>query len=280
MKNEDFDRLAMILARHVDNLQRVAYTWSEDIDGMYDAYEARVLVAIEEAYEKCLASKSLTYARISALRKLKARLLAIRDDCYVQIDEYIEEEVKKLVVNESKFNTEWVYLIMALSGQEKRRILPLTQEGMYSIRKYGLYNGNTIKGIYTQLLDSDVSRKLSKVSLALMESSPLPALRAELAKTSAQTRRALLANTVGIANGVSNDVSVLMEQRNQDVISGVMWITALDDKVCASCASHEGTVYYDGDEPPCPLHVNCRCHLVPVTRELKDEIAEAAHKEK
>lgn len=280
MTKEEFDRLALILARHIDNLQRVAYTWSEDIDVMYDAYEARVIVAIEEAYEKCLSTGTLTYARISALRKLRERLAAIRNDCYEQIDEYVEEEVRKLTVNESKFHMEWVSLLHALQGQKKPKMHSLTQEGMESIRKYGLYNGQTIKEIYSKILAGDIERKQSRFNLAMQNNRLMPDLRLELAKASTKTRRQLQLNTVAIANGVSNDVSVILEQRNPDVINGVMWVTALDDRVCASCATHEGVVYFDGNEPPCPLHVNCRCHLVPVTKELKDDIAEAAHADK
>ena len=277
MTNEEFERLALILARHIDNLQRVAYTWSEDIDAMFEAYEARVLVAIEEAYEKCVSTGTLTYARISALRKLRERLSAIRNDCYEEIEEYVEGEVRKLAVNEAKFHMEWVFLLYALQGGAKPRLHSITQEGIDSIRKYGLYNGQTIKDIYAKILASDIERRQSRFNLAVQENRLVPDLRLELAKASVQTRRQLQLNTVAIANGVSNDVSVILEQRNQDAIHGVMWITALDDRVCASCARHEGTVFYDGDEPPCPLHVNCRCHLVPVTRELKDEIASAAH---
>lgn len=280
MTKEDFDRLALILARHIDNLQRVAYTWSEDIDAMFEAYEARILVAMEEAYEKCVSTGTLTYARISALRKLRERLSAIRNDCYEQIDEYVEEEVRKLTVNESKFHMEWVFLLYALHGDAKPRLHSITQEGIDSIRKYGLYNGQTIKDIYAKILASDIERRQSRFNLAVQEKRLVPDLRLELAKASVQTRRQLQLNTVAIANGVSNDVSVILEQRNPDVINGVMWVTALDDRVCASCATHEGTVFYDGNEPPCPLHVNCRCHLVPVTRELKDDIVEAAHADK
>jgi SPP1 gp7 family putative phage head morphogenesis protein len=68
-------------------------------------------------------------------------------------------------------------------------------------------------------------------------------------------------------NTASNDGSVEAYRRNTDIISGMQWLAARDERTCPQCRSLDGTVYRLGDSYRPPAHVNCRCTLIPVVRE-------------
>jgi len=55
----------------------------------------------------------------------------------------------------------------------------------------------------------------------------------------------------------------------QHGIEKVEWLTAWDDRVCPDCAALNGKVFTIAQAPPCPLHVQCRCTLMPVIEEQK-----------
>lgn len=74
---------------------------------------------------------------------------------------------------------------------------------------------------------------------------------------------------------VMNDAAVEVIQQNADVAPKVRWLATLDSHTCPQCAPRDGlqwdsvtlkpighTLPYSG----APLHISCRCKLVPVTR--------------
>ncbi len=50
----------------------------------------------------------------------------------------------------------------------------------------------------------------------------------------------------------------------QHGIEMVEWLTAWDERTCADCAALNGRVFKVSEAPPCPLHPNCRCTLLPI----------------
>lgn len=61
--------------------------------------------------------------------------------------------------------------------------------------------------------------------------------------------------------------------KNRDVIAGVRWLTALDERTCMRCAALAGKLYPLDDHPPCPLHPRCRCVLIPETNIKKLKVS-------
>jgi hypothetical protein len=57
---------------------------------------------------------------------------------------------------------------------------------------------------------------------------------------------------------------------NLDIIKAQEWLATLDKRTCPSCASLDGKQFPPGSGPRTPLHIGCRCLLVPV---LKDDFA-------
>lgn len=88
---------------------------------------------------------------------------------------------------------------------------------------------------------------------------------------------------------VSNAARLQQYANNSDVVKGVMWSGTLDDRECEICIALDGLewsfpddagifadyepVGHDKEFEPAPIHMNCRCAIVPVTfswQELAD----------
>jgi SPP1 gp7 family putative phage head morphogenesis protein len=57
---------------------------------------------------------------------------------------------------------------------------------------------------------------------------------------------------------------------NEDIIKAIQWLATLDKRTCPSCASLDGKQFPPGSAPRPPLHIGCRCVLIPA---LNDEFA-------
>jgi hypothetical protein len=53
--------------------------------------------------------------------------------------------------------------------------------------------------------------------------------------------------------------------RNTDVLKGYEWVATLDKRTCPACRSLDGRQFKVGAKGPrTPLHIQCRCALMPV----------------
>ena len=68
---------------------------------------------------------------------------------------------------------------------------------------------------------------------------------------------------------VSNSVAERIYNENTDILKGQQWCATLDGRTCISCGSLDGKIFYFNKNmtpPPRPLHPNCRCVLIPITK--------------
>jgi|GEM_PF-3274703 len=79
----------------------------------------------------------------------------------------------------------------------------------------------------------------------------------------------------------SNQVARATYNNNQDVLKGLQHSASLDKRTCVECASADGHIFYfengEIDAPILPLHSNCRCIYIPITKswsELGERIPE------
>ena len=71
-----------------------------------------------------------------------------------------------------------------------------------------------------------------------------------------------------VFNTAANAGAFAAYDANRDVLSGVEWLTARDERVCVICQRLDGKVWRFDDpnrEQP-PAHVNCRCGIIPVIK--------------
>lgn len=272
----DFDKLAHLIAQHVDNLQRLAEGWSDDLIALYDDTEAKAYVLIDEAMTLLDDGTGVPSAeRVRRLTNLKREISALRALCYKEIHEELKKQVAALQKNEEKFNVAWILLLYSQAGLSKPNVGELSEKTSESIQRQGVYSGDTIAEIVRKMQAADEERVYKALVQAIALKQSKTKIRERLKKAFGTSRRQIQVNANLIVNGVSNDTAVAVYEKNKKILSGVMWITALDDRVCEECGMFEGEVFTAGDEPPCPLHPNCRCHLVPVTLDLEDDIKKA-----
>lgn len=65
---------------------------------------------------------------------------------------------------------------------------------------------------------------------------------------------------------VTNEARALLYVENQDVIAREQWVATLDNRTCIRCASLDNEFFPVGKGQRAPLHMNCRCVRVPITR--------------
>lgn len=62
---------------------------------------------------------------------------------------------------------------------------------------------------------------------------------------------------------VANKASEELYAENEDIIDGVQWVSTLDSRTTAVCASRDGKVFPVGKGPRPPAHPNCRSTTIP-----------------
>jgi SPP1 gp7 family putative phage head morphogenesis protein len=80
------------------------------------------------------------------------------------------------------------------------------------------------------------------------------------------TRRSADALVRTAAASVATQARDEVFNENAELLDGEQWVATLDDRTCPECAALDGVVMDlgDGDRPP--LHVGCRCFMVPVVK--------------
>lgn len=269
MKEKDIRKLARLLAQHVDDLQMLASTWSEDAIYIYgESTNELRRHALEALSDLVLGAGANTSKAIGILRRIQSLIDKMRADCSEDLLEMLEERLDSLVANEEKFNREWIFSLYSMDGQPKPKVSLLSETTAEKIRKYGIYDGDTVAGIFKSVAMADIERLKRTIGRAIASNSQTTRtmLLEQLERNIATTEKQIAVNMAMVVNGVSNDVCAAICEANPEVVNGVMWITELDDRVCEDCYGYEGMVFDAGEAPTCPLHPNCRCHLVPVTK--------------
>lgn len=275
MTENNIRKLAKLLAQHIDDLQMLASTWSEDAIYIYgESTNELRRIALEALSELVLGAGANTAKAINALRRIQSLIDKMRSDCSEDLLKMVEERIETLVANEGKFNREWILSLYSMDDKPKPKVSTLSETIQKNIRKYGIYDGDTVAGIFRSVANADIDRLKRTIGRAIASNSQTirTMLLKQLERNFATTEKQIAVNMVMIVNGVSNDVGVAVAEVNTSIIQGVMWVTELDDIVCEDCDDYEGKVFYAEDAPACPLHPNCRCHLVPVTKEFTKKI--------
>lgn len=287
--------LAMLLARHVDNLQRLAGNWSANVIDMFAKTDLEVSLLVEMIVRDAIEERNQSISdaggifsarRAMMLAEARERIMGLREKALYEILDYIKFQSELLVANEERFNREWLLLLFlhddvadrSVTAQvdDEQQIKPLTEIVRQRILDFGAYSTVAIEDIYSKIFIADADR-MNKIIADrvgnVIDSDSEMRLQIDGALKVAQ--RQLAVNTTMICNGLSNDTAIAVVDYNRDVVERLMWITEMDERVCADCEELEGIVFDLENVPACPLHPNCRCHLIPVTDELSDAVADA-----
>lgn len=79
-------------------------------------------------------------------------------------------------------------------------------------------------------------------------------------------------NAAAVVRTAVQHVSTVARQetfdRNADIVEGVQWVATLDKRTCPRCGALDGLVFKGNKGLRPPLHIQCRCTVIPV---LSDE---------
>lgn len=250
--------LAFALTQHADDLQLFINGVSMDAMGDFEQTEDAIKELIYKLYER-YEEKGLPLEPETAnyFENLKEKLAEIRENCFYDEEEELENTAREIIKNESKFLKAF---FVALMGQS---VVSLDAEWFNRISQFGIYNGGTINQIFKKMADNDVNRIYNIMVNAIRNGKSLKEARDEVQKALKKTRKDLEIEITSILNGIANDTAKAFAIENKTML---LFCTALDDSVCSDCNDREGEIYKndDPDLPNPPLHPNCRCRLIPV----------------
>lgn len=80
-------------------------------------------------------------------------------------------------------------------------------------------------------------------------------------------RNSVTANTRTALQAFANETRMEVFRRNDDLFNGYRWVATLDRRTCIVCGQYDGHVFKDMKKiPDIPLHINCRCLVIPVMK--------------
>lgn len=89
---------------------------------------------------------------------------------------------------------------------------------------------------------------------------------AEVGKMQA-LRNSVTANTRTALQAFANETRMEVFRRNDDLFTGYRWVSTLDRRTCIVCGQYDGHVFRSTKKlPDIPLHINCRCLVIPVVK--------------
>lgn len=274
---KDLKALALLLAAHTDDLQVFASSLAEKMTAAYSDGQNVMRGILIDAYITLLEDKKPgTYAYMDGIRKLKKVIEEFREEHFESMMDILRSSLEALERNEEKFTLAWIAALYEAFNMASPRTSELSKRTAEEIRKYGVYDGETVDGIFRKIMDADIQRLSNAVSMeaGLKDKGGFASLKEAIDRALLTTARQMRINVTLVVNGVSNDTSVAITKKNSRFVDAVMWATELDERVCEDCDDLEGEVFLPEDAPSCPMHPNCRCRLVPVQKEMAEYLKE------
>ena len=127
------------------------------------------------------------------------------------------------------------------------------------------FQGRYIDDWVSDFSDADYKRVRDAVQAGVQSGSTAETILAGLAGGAFLVGARQLENvTRGIFNGVANWARLLTYEANPDLVSHVQWVAVLDADTCPICSDLDGEIFALDDVDPPPIHLSCRCSIVPV----------------
>lgn len=277
-KRSQIADLALQIADHQARIQTLAANWGEEITEQLNATEKAFLTKLAKELKnfKFNANAKETLDR---LKKITARLNAIRQAAYQRAEEKVREEARKLAENEMK----WGKRITQELSEPGTRLKDPSPTLLDKVVKFGLADGKTLQEYFSGIADADAVRIESSIRQGVESGWTIDQIARNIAGSAENgykdgiletSRRSAVNMARTLCNAVSNNAKDAFYNANSDVISGVEILSTLDGRTCPVCASLDRQRYPLGKpHPALPVHHSCRCVLLPVTP-LSDLIEE------
>lgn len=185
-----------------------------------------------------------------------------------KVTSLIEKEVMKLSEEEKEWLKKYVASPLGLdfnySDKASKLLLLIPVVSVGIIGQYGNTLSERLKTIYNQEI---MTSYVSGLSFEDLEDSYTP--RFKTFERNVQTE------SENIGSSLSSQYDRIIYTKNDKKIKGYLWSAILDAHTCLVCGSLDGQKFTDIDKIPMyPVHLNCRCTLIPFTENIEDMIPE------
>lgn len=270
--------LALQIAEHQARIQTLAANWGEEITEQLNATEKAFLSRLAKELKNFKFNQNAKET-LDRLKKITARLNAIRQAAYQRAEEKVRAEARKLAENEMK----WGKRITQELSEPGTKLKDPSPTLLDKVVKFGLADGKTLLEYFTGISDADAVRIESSIRQGVESGWTIDQIARNIAGTAENhykdgifetSRKSAVNMARTLCNAVSNNAKDTFYNANSDVISGVEILSTLDGRTCPVCASLDRQRYPLGKpHPALPVHHSCRCVLLPVTP-LSDLIEE------
>ena len=277
-KRSQIADLAVQIADHQARLQVIAANWGEEINEQLNAAEKAFLVRLSREL-KGFKFNPNAKETLDRLKKITAKLNAIRKAAYDRAEEKVWEEARKLAENETK----WGKRITKEMSEPDVKLKDASPALLDKVVKFGLADGKTLQEYFSGIADADAVRIESSIRQGVESGWTIDQIARNLAGTAEgkykdgifeTSRKSAINMARTLCNAVSNNAKDAFYNANSDVINGVEILATLDGRTCPVCAGLDRKRYPIGENHPAlPVHHSCRCVLLPVTP-LSDMVEE------
>lgn len=277
-KRSQIADLALQIADHQARIQTLAANWGEEINAQLNATEKAFMTKLAKEL-KNFKFNSNAKETLDRLKKITARLNAIRKAAYERAEEKVREEARKLAENEMK----WGKRITQELSEPGTRLKDPSPALLDKVVKFGLADGKTLQEYFSGIADADAVRIESSIRQGVESGWTIDQIARNIAGSAENhykdgvfetSRKSAVNMARTLCNAVSNNAKDAFYNANSDVISGVEILSTLDGRTCPVCASLDRQRFPLGKpHPALPVHHSCRCVLLPVTP-LSDLIEE------
>ena len=257
INQNEINDLAFALTQHDDDLQLYANGESLDALPEFEQTEDAIMELLYLLYAKFeKENMQMNDSLKKYIEELKDRIAEIRENAFHEEEEDLIESNTKIARNENKFISKFFAILAGTA-------VTLTPNAINKIISFGIYNGGTVKQIFGKIQETDTNRIFDAMVRSLRTGKTLKEARKEVQKELLKTKNFIRNEIISIINGVTNDVILSFANDNR---TRLIYSTALDGKVCKDCNRYEGVVfnYNDTAIPNLPMHINCRCKLIPI----------------
>jgi SPP1 gp7 family putative phage head morphogenesis protein len=266
------DELRDLELRHHVGIQRLSTGVVKAIIELLDRSDIEVV-------EK-LKARTATLEGSFTSERLKNLLRAIRDinhDAHVLVSQHLRGELRELARYESD------YQLRLLADQLDIGVdyVSPTAELLDAIVTAEPFDGFVLRDHVKGMRDNKLKRIQQAIQLGMIQGETSDQIIQRIRGTKARNYRdGVLAISRASAerivrtavNHISNRAAELSFEQNDDVVKELQAVATLDTRTCSRCAAMDGKRFKINDpkRPRYPLHLNCRCRYVPVTRSWRD----------
>ncbi|MEM8937363.1 MAG: phage minor head protein [Pseudomonadota bacterium] len=128
------------------------------------------------------------------------------------------------------------------------------------------FEGAILKDHIAKWSTDTVFRMQAELRTAILAGEGVDPMQRRLRRVAEISRQHARSISRTYAMHVTNQARATLYEQNKDIIAAEVWAATLDTRTCLRCAPLDNKRFPVGKGPQAPIHMNCRCVRVPLTR--------------